>query len=633
MTRVYDDVTAHRADLPGDVPRKAGATHIGIFLAWCVERGLTSAWHEERHAEEFQRLQRRWHTGRDYLLQFMDGKLTEEHLGPAGRDFVERYYLTGDYLADYERVLQAHRPSVYHVADRWETVDEIAPVLDERFDAWRERRHAPVPPAPLPSEPEPTPEPEPAWEPDPLPEVPLEREREPEPEPEPEPESEPEPEAEPEPEPVERFEPLPSSYAPPAPTIQSEPAPDPAPAPTFEVEAAGPAPRPWEPPTSPADPPTPPRRRGPFAAPERTTKPWKKTKKGGGWVLVLIFATLYGCMKCTQSQAKKKREANQRRVSRDLARLRGRARTRTTQPRRTPFKTRKPDVLRKAPWPALSRHQRNESLRLRLPNQYENRLGMRFVFIPPGEFNMGSPLTEKGRHDGEVQHKVRITKPFFLSITEVTNAQYRRWRTRHESDAPRGLKDFNHADVPVTSVGWESARRFCNWLGNGDSRYRYRLPTEAEWEYACRAGTSGTWFWGDAQLAAGHHANVADTNARLGWPPEVKRAVEADPTWAYFNAVDGKAGISPVAKFGQNPWGLYDMIGNVAEWCSDRAGPYDPLKNIDPTGPTRGIRRIFRGGAFDTPVWQTRAAYRGGERSVRSARNLGFRVVAIPRGR
>ena len=92
---VYDEVEARRAELPGDVPRKAGGTHIGVFLAWCVERSLTSAWHEEQHAEEFTRLQRRWHSGRDYLIQFMGGRLAEEHLSPAGNAFAAWYYVSG----------------------------------------------------------------------------------------------------------------------------------------------------------------------------------------------------------------------------------------------------------------------------------------------------------------------------------------------------------------------------------------------------------------------------------------------------------------------------------------------------------------------------------------------------------
>jgi len=172
MTRVIDDAAAHRAELPAELPRKAAATPIGTFLAWCVERGLASAWHEAVHPAAFQSLRERQLTGRDYLLQFLDGRLTDEHLGPAGRRFAEAYYLTRAYVADYEEALCGGLPSRYDAPDGWESVDALAPVLDARFEVWRAHLPEPEPGPASPPEPapEPAPEPvdEPAWAPPPV---------------------------------------------------------------------------------------------------------------------------------------------------------------------------------------------------------------------------------------------------------------------------------------------------------------------------------------------------------------------------------------------------------------------------------------------------------------------------------
>ncbi|MDJ0521810.1 MAG: SUMF1/EgtB/PvdO family nonheme iron enzyme [Planctomycetota bacterium] len=594
--RVYDEVDAHRAELPGDVPRKAGGTHIGIFLAWCVERELTSDWHHEQQDVEYARLQRRWYTGRDYLIQFMDGRLTEEHLSPAGRAFAEWYYATGRYRADYERVLRHHHPTIYHVPDKWESLDEIAPVIDQGFDAWRaerrreraserEEEEAPVA-APVrevsTSEPAPQPEPQRAS---------FEPVSDPVPDPAPEPRAPTAPVVVP-------------SVPPPPPRFEPVPEPDPEPEPEHE---------PVPPPAPRTAPPL-------LDAPHRTKKAWRrKRSKGGSWTVALvIFALLYGCSQLNESRRKRtkrnldrQREAFERSMRRRI--LKGR------------------NVERPVPRRPFSVQQRDAASRQGLPVSIQNAQGMRLALIPPGGFVMGSPMGEAGRGEDETPHNVVITKPFYMSITEVTNAQYRRFRKSHLGQVPSGLSGHLAASAPVTSVSWDGANAYCAWLTKQDGRHTYRLPTEAEWEYACRAGSSGPFPWQGGRAAATLYANVADSAARTEWPRRIRASAEKREDWSWFPGSDRRAGLSAVARYRANPWGLYDMIGNAAEWCADWAGPYDESVVQNPSGPGGGRHRIHRGGAFDTPVRETRSAFRGREQPYRYEPNLGFRVVAEPR--
>ncbi|MDA1195146.1 MAG: formylglycine-generating enzyme family protein, partial [Planctomycetota bacterium] len=275
--------------------------------------------------------------------------------------------------------------------------------------------------------------------------------------------------------------------------------------------------------------------------------------------------------------------------------------------------------------------QRLAAERLNIPVQYQNDLGMRFMLIPPGTFQMGSPPGELERDEGEIQHGVRLTRPFYLMTAEVSNAQLRRYHADHVSESPPGMAGFNDPDKPATSVGWENAGRFCNWLSQRDTHYEYRLPTEAEWEYACRAGSTERFPWGEDERLAAQRANTADATARADMGEGLRTEAEALERWRWFEGRDGHWGPSPVGSFKPNAWGLYDLIGNVHEWCADRAGPYDTAQVDDPQGPMRGELRVLRGGAADSPVHKCRAAWRGGMYPIRHAPNLGFRVVATPR--
>ncbi len=239
---------------------------------------------------------------------------------------------------------------------------------------------------------------------------------------------------------------------------------------------------------------------------------------------------------------------------------------------------------------------------------------LEMIALPGGTFVMGSPEDEPGRDDDEVQHQVAVS-PFLMSRTTVTRGEYR--RIMGLDDAPGSGGD----EHPVTEVSWLDAVRFCNRLSKEAGRpacYRiwgrtvrwvrdtggYRLPTEAEWEYAARAGTESRWSFGDDE-------------ARLGG-------------FAWF---DGNSGgkAHPVAKKEPNPWGLYDMHGNVLEWCWDVFAEYDTGPAADPRGPTTGAWRVLRGGSFWNAPGRLRSAVRYWNGPENRVRLIGFRCVRRPR--
>ena len=194
-----------------------------------------------------------------------------------------------------------------------------------------------------------------------------------------------------------------------------------------------------------------------------------------------------------------------------------------------------------------------------------NSVDMVLVPIPAGEFMMGSPASEPARLDNETQHKVKITQPFYLGAHEVTQAQYQQVMGNNPSHR-RG------ATKPVERVVWNDAIEFCRKLSEKEG-VEYRLPTEAEWEYACRAGTTTAYSFGDDKSQLGKYA------------------------WFGGNSDNT---IHPMGEKLPNGWGLFDMHGNVREWCQDWYGAYESLRVVsDPTGPASGEGRVLRGGAFD----------------------------------
>lgn len=209
------------------------------------------------------------------------------------------------------------------------------------------------------------------------------------------------------------------------------------------------------------------------------------------------------------------------------------------------------------------------------PVQITNSIGMKLNLIPPGEFVMGSPKSEPGRWDDETQHRVKITKPFYLSAHEVTQEQYEQVMGSNPSRSEGPTK-------PVEQVNWNEAVAFCGKLSVQEG-VEYRLPTEAEWEYSCRAGTTTAYSFGNDVAQLGEYA------------------------WWAGNSVGGTR---PVGELKPNAWGLFDMHGNVVEWCQDWYGDYDLQVVSDPAGAAPGRCRVLRGGAFVLQPLYVRAANR-----------------------
>ena len=232
-----------------------------------------------------------------------------------------------------------------------------------------------------------------------------------------------------------------------------------------------------------------------------------------------------------------------------------------------------------------------------------NSIGMKLTLIPAGEFLMGSPDEEEDRSDGETEHRVWIRKPFFLGVYEVTQAEYKRvmgTNPSYFSSAGRGKESVSGLDTsrfPVELVSWDDAAEFCRKLSSlpeeRAARRTYRLPTEAEWEYACRAGTTSPFHFG-SQL------NGEQANSDGGYPygttdkgPDLERT-------------------TTVGSYAPNAFSLYDMHGNVYEWCQDwyDVQYYATSPSADPKGPSSGSSRVLRGGSWGSSAWYCRSAAR-----------------------
>lgn len=260
-----------------------------------------------------------------------------------------------------------------------------------------------------------------------------------------------------------------------------------------------------------------------------------------------------------------------------------------------------------------------------------NSLGMTLVRIEPGTFMMGdrektssylgnsSEVWFNGKKphnillkfwDEKPVHQVRITQPFYLATTEVTLGQYRQF----DPDFQRGK---GADDDAVSRVSWTKAGEFCRWLTRKEGR-TYRLPTEAEWEYACRAGTTTIFSTGDT-LPNGYLDWYGDLNYRKGYFPDG----QMPPVYSWK---DGPVSLR-VAQKKPNPWGLYDMHGNLKEWCHDWYGPYEYGTQTDPLGRSDGDFRVFRGGSHSNHIREMRSAKRGGWIPESAGDDIGFRVV------
>ncbi len=265
---------------------------------------------------------------------------------------------------------------------------------------------------------------------------------------------------------------------------------------------------------------------------------------------------------------------------------------------------------------------KNESL--------SERLGMKFVYIALGTFMMGSPSDEPNRDDDEKQHKVILTKGFYMQTTEVTVGQWRAfvrdtgYRTEAEKEGAAyvykddkwgyqkgyywGNPGFSQTDShPVTCVSWNDVQTFIKWLNHKENK-TYRLPTEAEWEYACRAGTNTPFSFGKCLSA--DQANYDGNYPFSGCPKGKYRKKTV-----------------PVASFSANLWGLYDMHGNVWEWCQDWHGSYHTGFVTDPIGRVKGSNRVLRGGSWFSKAKHCRSTNRDGNRIDDRNSVNGFRLV------
>ncbi|MHC5109717.1 MAG: SUMF1/EgtB/PvdO family nonheme iron enzyme [Planctomycetota bacterium] len=246
-----------------------------------------------------------------------------------------------------------------------------------------------------------------------------------------------------------------------------------------------------------------------------------------------------------------------------------------------------------------------------LESTITNSIGMKLAAIPAGTFSMGSPPTETDRNNDERSVEVSLSNDFYMSMTEVTQRQWREVMGEDylpaEGTHPNeenGLR-FTGKTLPVYA-SWFEAAEFCRLLSILEDAH-YRLPTEAEWEYAARADTTSAFHTGD---------EISQSQANIDSLASSNRYAQPRPM--------------PVASFPPNPWGLYDMHGNVMEWCMDWKDEYPLGPLVDPTGPASGDQRVIRGGSWDSYAAVARSANRWSNYPVLRTDYLGFRVVMVP---
>lgn len=223
-----------------------------------------------------------------------------------------------------------------------------------------------------------------------------------------------------------------------------------------------------------------------------------------------------------------------------------------------------------------------------------NSINMEFVVIKPGSFTMGSSQ-EVGDEDEAPEHKVTITKPFYLGKYEVTQEQ---WEAVMENNP----SEFKGAKQPVDSVSWEECQIFLKKLQD-KTGHKFTLPTEAQWEFACRAGTTTPLNFGSSESLLSEYAWFQENSGNVTHPVGQKKP---------------------------NPWGLYDMYGNVQEWCNDwYANPYPKGAVSDPQGPSSGESRVLRGGAWGDDFTMIRSSYRNCNGTEGKNSGIGLRIVMV----
>ena len=233
-----------------------------------------------------------------------------------------------------------------------------------------------------------------------------------------------------------------------------------------------------------------------------------------------------------------------------------------------------------------------------------DKVTMKLVLIPSGKFMMGSPENEKYRQQNEgPQHEVTISKAFYMGKNLVTQEQYKKVMGSNPSN-------FRGEQNPVEVVSWDDAQEFCKKLSTTSGK-TIRLPTEAEWEYSCRAGSTTAFCFGDDDKDLADYAWYGSNPEVKGCPPGNSNNIP-----------------HPVGQKKPNAWGLYDMHSNLWEWCQDWYGSYLADAVTDPQGAARGTERVVRGGSWYGNSGNCRSAYRLRYIPTRRGGNVGFRVVA-----
>jgi sulfatase modifying factor 1 len=271
----------------------------------------------------------------------------------------------------------------------------------------------------------------------------------------------------------------------------------------------------------------------------------------------------------------------------------------------------------KSGWPKTPVAWSNESVVVRVATPdgmkttnityYVNSIGMKFVRVEPGTFMMGlTPQQSQRLHTPHHPwHQVTLTNGFYLAAFETTNKDYEQFAKHSRPKYQRGKDGDRH---PVEPVTWEDAVKFCRWLSAKEGR-QYRLPTEAEWEYACKAGTQTRLYWGDAYW----DGNMANSGG-MKFDHE---------TWIG----DGYEYSAPVGTYPPNPWGLYEMIGNSWEWCQDWYSRLTAEPAVDPHGPPSGHFRVYKGGNWSTRLYSIKSVERDGDDPADIPDIRGFRVA------
>ena len=244
-----------------------------------------------------------------------------------------------------------------------------------------------------------------------------------------------------------------------------------------------------------------------------------------------------------------------------------------------------------------------EPLKLAVTKEFIKKRGMVFAFIPPGSFERGIVSDEEDKVNNTMPHKVTLTKGFYMQTTEVTQGQWKRIMGKN----PSFFKKCGD-DCPVEQVSWMEVQQFIKRLNQLEGTRKYRLPTEAEWEYACRAGTQTPFSFGECLTSQAANYN--------GEHP-------------YFQCARGIYRKMPISAKNSPPnlWGLIGMHGNVWEWCQDWFGNYSPDTAVDPSGPPSGSLRVIRGGGWNSYAGACRSGNRSANEPTRRFANLGFRVA------